>query len=313
MSLHSILLQTAALPAAIEARAAREFAVRRVRDLQNFGPDGDALLCSTANRIDAACIARLPPSVRAIGTFSVGYEHIDLAAAKARGIIVVNTPDVLSAATAEFSLLLMLGAARRAGEGERIVRAGKWGGWAPDAMLGTQVSGKNLGIFGMGRIGGELAKMAQGLRMQVRYHNRSRVAPDREAGAVFCPNEADFLAGCQFLALCAPGGAATRHWLDAARIAQLPPGAVVVNAARGSLIDDEALIAALKSGHVAAAGLDVFAAEPQVPAGYLALENVFLAPHLGSATLETRAAMGNLVLDGIAAVLAGRHPPNLVT
>ncbi|HEX7388892.1 MAG TPA: D-glycerate dehydrogenase, partial [Acidiphilium sp.] len=272
----------------------------------------EAVLVTPADRLDAALIARLPAGVKVIGTFSVGTDHIDLDAARARGLAVVNTPDVLSFATAEIALALMLMAARRAGEGERVVRAKTWPGWKPNFMLGTTLEGKTLGILGMGRIGRALAGMARGLAMPVIYHNRNRLPPDREGGAVFYPDEAEFLAACDVLSIHLPGGAATRHWLNAGRIAMLKAGAIVVNTGRGTTIDDDALITALKSGHIVAAGLDVFPAEPVVPAGYLELENVVLLPHLGSATQETRAAMGMLALDGIDAVLAGRDIPSRV-
>ena len=272
----------------------------------------DALLCTGADRIDAAVINAFPESVRVIATFSVGFEHIDMAAAHSRGIAVVNTPGVLSEATAEFTMLLILAAARRAGQGERQLRAGQWLGWSPASFLGTQVSGKRLGIFGMGRIGQTLARMARGFAMKIHYHNRSRLAAAQEQDAVWHEDEASFLAACDFLAICAPGGPATRHWLNEARIAQLPRGAIVVNGARGSLVEDAALVAALRGGHLAAAGLDVFPDEPRVPADYLTLENVVLTPHIASATWETREAMGHLALDGIDAVLAGRVPGNLV-
>jgi len=262
--------------------------------------------------LDAETIAALPGSVRVIGTFSVGYDHIDVAAAKARGIRVCNTPDVLSVATAECAMLLILAAARRAGEGERLVRSGKWAGWAPTQLLGTQVSGRRLGIFGMGRIGREIARMARGFGMEIHYRDMTRLSPDLEQGAVFHDNDDSFLPICQVLSLNAPGGGGTRHWLDNGRIAKLPPGAVVVNAARGTLVDDTALIAALRSGHVAAAGLDVYNGEPALHPDYVTLENVVLLPHLGSATVETRDAMGRVVLAGIGAVLAGETPANLV-
>jgi len=225
---------------------------------------------------------------------------------------VCNTPDVLTEATAELSMLLILAAARRAGEGERIVRAKAWTGWAPTQLMGSQVSGKRLGIFGMGRIGQSLARIARGFAMEVHYRNRSRLSADLEQGAVYHDNDDSFLAMSQVLALNAPGGAATRHWLNAERIAKLPRGAIVTNAARGTLVDDAALIAALRSGHVAYAGLDVFEGEPALNPDYLTLENAVLLPHLGSATTETRDAMGHLALDGIDAVLAGRRPSNLV-
>lgn len=311
---------TRVMPPATTARAARSYHL--------IWPEGDrkltqaeilaraegasALLCTATDRFDAATIAALPASVRVLGTLSVGLDHIDLAAAAARGLPVVNTPDVLSVATAEIAMLLVMMAARRAGEGERMVRAGAWTGWAPTQLLGTQVSGKHLGIFGMGRIGRELAAMARGFGMTIHYRNRSRLVPALEAGARHHAEDASFLAAIDVLVLMAPGGAETLAWLNAARLAELKPGAIVVNAARGTLVDDAALIAALTSGHVTAAGLDVYDGEPSVNPGYLGLENVVLLPHMGSSTVETREAMGALALDGIDAVLAGRRPTNQV-
>jgi lactate dehydrogenase-like 2-hydroxyacid dehydrogenase len=261
------------------------------------------ILCTPADRFDAAGIAALPASVRVIGTYSVGVEHIDLAAAAARGITVCNTPDVLSVATAELALTLMLMAARRAGEGERLLRAGQWRGLTPVFHLGRGVVGKSLGIFGMGRIGRELASLARGLAMDVHYLNRRRLAPALEAGATFHENEQEFLGRIDFLSINAPGGEATRGWLNAARLGMMKQSAIVVNTGRGSLVDDAALIAALREGRIAGAGLDVFNNEPALDPGYLGLENVVLLPHIGSATIETRDAMGFLALDGIDAVL----------
>ena len=313
-----VLFVTRRLPASIEALAQQDFSARltpsdvAITDLVAQADGADALLCCPGDSLDAKAIAALPGSVKVIGTFSVGYDHIDIAAAKARGIRVCNTPDVLSTATAECAMLLILAAARRAGEGERLVRAGKWDGWAPTQLLGTQVSDRRLGIFGMGRIGREIARMARGFGMEIHYRDMTRLPPDLEHGAIFHDNDDSFLPICQMLSLNAPGGDGTRHWLNAARIAQLPVGAVVVNAARGTLVDDAALIAALRSGQVAAAGLDVYNGEPRVHPDYLTLENVVLLPHLGSATTETRDAMGRIVLSGIGAILAGDIPSNLV-
>ena len=316
-----ILLVTRRLPPAIEARATQSFDARLSEaDARVTGADilaraegAAAVLCCPAEKLDAETIGKLPDSVKVIGTFSVGFDHIDMAAARARGIPVVNTPDVLSVATAECAMLLILAAARRAGEGERLVRSQKWDGWAPTQLMGTLVSGRRLGIFGMGRIGRELARMAAGFGMVVHYRDQQRLPPELENGATFHADDDEFLAVCDVLSLHAPGGEGTRHWLDAGRIAKLPKGAVVANAARGTLIDDDALIAALKSGQVAAAGLDVYNNEPKLAPGYFALENVVLLPHLGSATTETRDAMGHLVLDGIEAVLAGRTPANIIS
>ena len=315
-----VLAITRRLPQAVEARAAAEFEARLSEadapviraDILRISQGADALLCCPAEKLDAATIAALPASINVIGTFSVGFDHIDLAAARARGLPVVNTPDVLSVATAECAMMLILAAARRAGEGERLVRAGKWTGWAPTQLIGTQVSGRKLGILGLGRIGRELARMARGFGMEIHYHDIARLPPELEQGATFHPTDATFLPQCEVLSLNTPGGEGTRAWLNADRIARLPRGAVVVNAARGTLVDDGALIAALRGGHLAAAGLDVYNGEPNLHDGYRGLENAVLLPHLGSATASTRDAMGFLVLDGIAAVLAGRTPKNLV-
>src|SRR5271168_1692733 len=304
-----VLLVTRRLPPAVEARAVRDYDARlNPEDVPRSGADiirlaegAAAILCCPAERLDSATIAALPDTVRVIATYSVGYDHIQIEAAAARGITVCNTPGVLSVATAETVMLLILAAARRAGEGERLVRSGQWQGWAPTQLIGTQVSGKRLGIFGMGRIGREVARMARAFEMEVHYRDQGRLPGNLEEGAMFHDTDDGFLPHCQVLSLNAPGGASTHHWLNAERIALLPQGAVVVNAARGTLVDDTALAAALRDGHVAAAGLDVFPDEPNVPAEYLALENVVLMPHIASATWETREAMGALVLDGIEA------------
>jgi lactate dehydrogenase-like 2-hydroxyacid dehydrogenase len=315
-----ILLVTRRLPPGSEARAARDYDARlNATDTPRTGADivslaegADAILCCPAEKLDAATIAALPATVRVIGTFSVGFDHIDMPAARARGIAVVNTPDVLSVATAECALLLLMAAARRAGEGERLVRSGQWNGWAPTQLLGTGVVGRTLGIFGMGRIGRELAALAQGLSMTVHYRDIAPLPPELERGAIYHDNDDSFLPVCELLSLNAPGGAPTMHWLNADRIAKLPRGAVVSNAGRGTLVHDASLIAALRSGQIAAAGLDVYEGEPKLNPEYLTVENVVLLPHLGSATTPTRDAMGAMVLDGIDAILAGRTPPNLV-
>jgi lactate dehydrogenase-like 2-hydroxyacid dehydrogenase len=313
-----VLFVTRRLPPAIEVEAARSFEARLtpsdtpIPDVLGPCRGADALLCCPGDRLAAEVIAALPETLKVIGTFSVGYDHIDLPAARARGIAVCNTPDVLSVATAECAMLLLLAAARRAGEGERLIRSGQWTGWAPVQLLGTQVSDRRLGIFGLGRIGRELARMARGFGMAIHYRDMVRLPEDLEQGAIYHDNDESFLEACDCLSLHAPGGEGTRHWLNRDRIARLPRGAVVVNAARGSLIDDDALIAALRSGQVAAAGLDVFNNEPNLHPDYLTLENVVLLPHLGSATVSTRDAMGRVVLAGISAVLAGETPSNLV-
>ncbi len=311
------VLVTRKLPAAVEARLARDYDAILNRDDRLYGAEEivalaagcDGLLPCPTEKLTAAVIERLPASVRVIATFSVGFEHIDLAACKARGIVVGNTPDVLTDATADIALLLMLGAARRAHEGERLVREGRWGSWAPTDMLGIHVTGKRLGIYGMGRIGLAVAKRARAFDMEIHYHNRTRLPPEREQGAVFHARAEDMLPQCDFLSLNAPASAETNGFLDAKRIALLPDGAIVVNTARGPLVDDEALIAALKSGKLAAAGLDVFTGEPKIHPGYASLPNTFLLPHLGSATTETRNAMGFKALDNLDAFFAGKPLP----
>lgn len=315
-----LLYVTRRLPQSVEARAARDYDARlnaadtpvTAADILRGADGASAVLCCPAERLDAATIGALPDTVRVIATFSVGFDHVDVPAARARGIAVCNTPDVLSAATAELAILLMLAAARRAGEGERLVRRGEWTGWAPTQLIGSDIDGRRLGILGMGRIGREMARMARAFRMEIHYRDMARLPPDLEAGATFHDTDETFLPVCDVLSLHAPGGAGTRHWLNAARLAMLPRGAIVVNAARGTLIDDAALVAALDSGHIAAAGLDVYDGEPRVAPAYLGREDVVLLPHLGSATARTRDAMGMLALDGIDAVLAGRTPTNLV-
>lgn len=317
-----VLLVTRKLPEAIEARAARDYDARLNPQDAPWATDGAeiarrateagaaGILAAAGDRLDAACINALPPSVKVIATFSVGFDHIDIAAAKARGIVVTNTPEVLSFATAECAFTLMLMAARRAGEGERMVRAGKWQGWAPTQLLGVTLEGKKLGILGFGRIGRELAAMARGFRMEIHYRDLNRLPPELEQGAIYHDSDEDFLRTIDILSMHVPGGEGTRKWLNAARLATMKKGAIVVNTGRGPSVDDEALIAALKSGHIRAAGLDVYDGEPKVNPGYLTLENVALLPHLGSATIETRDAMGHRALENLDAVLLkGIAPP----
>ncbi|NMJ43588.1 D-glycerate dehydrogenase [Roseomonas sp. JC162] len=317
-----VVLVTRKLPEGVQDRLAAMFDARLNPADETWYRDGAeiarratatcaaGILCAAGDALNAATIAALPPSVRILATFSVGTDHIDLAAAKARGIAVANTPEVLSFATAEIAFTLMLMAARRAGEGERMVRAGAWTGWAPTQLMGVTLEGKTLGILGFGRIGRELAQMARGMRMTIHYRNRSRVAPELEQGAVYHDNDDSFLGAIDVLSMHIPGGAETRKWLDAARIAKLKPGAIVVNTGRGTTVDDEALVAALRSGHLRAVGLDVYDGEPKVYPGYMDLENVALLPHLGSATIETRDAMGARCIENLEALLIkGQEPP----
>lgn len=310
------------LPHAVEARLLRDYRphfnhedrhlptvelLARVEETK-----AEALLITPSERLTADVIERLPERVCVIATFSVGFDHIDLPACAARGIVVTNTPGVLTDATADLAMLLILAAARRAGEGERLVRAGAWTGWTPTQLLGTHLGGRRLGIVGMGRIGQALACRARAFGMTVLYHNRRRLPEDQEGQAVYHQDPDTLLADSDVLSLHCPASPDTLHWLNAARIARLPHGAIVVNTARGAVVDDAALISALQSGRVAAAGLDVYDGEPKVNAGYLALENAVLLPHLGSATVDTRNAMGFRALDNLDAFFAGHEPPHRV-
>jgi lactate dehydrogenase-like 2-hydroxyacid dehydrogenase len=273
----------------------------------------EAIMCAAGDPLNAETIAALPASVRMIATFSVGYEHVDVAAAAKRKIVVSNTPDVLTDATADIAMLCLLGAARRAHAGAAMLRTHHWVGWTPTQLMGVQVTGKRLGILGMGRIGQAMADRARAFRMTIHYSNRSRLPPDLEKGAVFHADPEAMLPHCDFLSINAPMTAETRKWVNAERIARLPRGAIVINTARGGVVDDDALIAALRSGHLASAGLDVFDGEPRIHQGYYALENTFLLPHMGSATVETRNAMGFKALDNLEAyLLRGQSPPDLV-
>jgi lactate dehydrogenase-like 2-hydroxyacid dehydrogenase len=317
---HTVFL-TRRLPEAVERRAQRDYrAILNAEDrplvpeeLVQRSQDADAVVCTVADRFGPEIISRLGPRVRVLAAFSVGTDHIDLAAARARGIVVTNTPDVVTEATAEIALLLLLGAARRAVEGERLVRSGQWGGWAPTLLLGRQLTGKRLGIVGMGRIGQAFARMARGFGVQIHYTDQARLPGERELGAVFHPQLEPLLHVSELLSLHAPSTPETRHLLNERTLALLPRGAIVVNAARGDLVEDEALISALRSGQVGAAGLDVFQGEPKLHPGYRDLPNTFLLPHLGTATQETREAMGFRALDNLDAVLAGREAPDRVT
>jgi lactate dehydrogenase-like 2-hydroxyacid dehydrogenase len=269
------------------------------------------LPCHTEH-LSKEAIDRLPDSLRIIANFSVGVDHVDLAAAKARGIVVTNTPEVLSDATAEIAVLLMLGAARRASEGERLIRANLWKTWSPAFMVGTQVTGKRLGIVGMGRVGQTFARKVQGLDMDVHYHNRRPLDAAQAYGATYHAELESLLEVSDFLSLHCPATPETENLLDADRIARLPKGAIVVNTARGAILDEDALIAALRVGRVAAAGLDVYKNEPHIRPEFSELDNVFLLPHVGSATRETRDAMGFRALDNLDAFFAGREPRDRV-
>lgn len=315
------ILVTRRLPANVDARISRDYqATLNAEDrlyssaeILDAADGHDGILCCSTEKFAAELISALPESVKILATFSVGHEHIDIAAAKKRGLKVTNTPDVLTDATADVTILCLLAAARRASEGDRMVRADEWHGWYTTMMLGTHMSGKRLGIFGMGRIGRAVAQRGRGFGMQIHYHNRSRLNDGLEQGATFHETPESLLAVSDFFSINAPSSADTLKFLNAERIALLPDGAVVANTARGNMVDDEALIDGLQSGKIAAAGLDVFDGEPNIHPGYRTLDNVFLLPHLGSATHETRDAMGFSCLDNLDAFFSGNACPSPLT
>lgn len=301
-------------PDAVEQRLAQNYDVTaNESDL----PLGEAALAAAMREYDAVCPTvtdRLPagaftqPGLRAqiIGNYGAGVEHIDTDAARRAGIAVTNTPDVLTDATADIAMTLILMATRRAGEGERELRAGEWTGWRPTHLLGQSLSGKLLGLVGFGRIARAVAQRAQAFGMAIAYHSRS-AKTDMPPGSYYA-SLPDLLAQADVVSLHAPGGAETRHMIDADRLRQMKPGAVLINTGRGSLIDESALVEALRSDTIAAAGLDVFENEPRVHPGLVDLPNAVLLPHLGSATMEARVAMGMKVADNLDLFFAGKDP-----
>ncbi len=304
------------VPDAVAARARQDFgAVLAEQDM-----DADAVVRATAEmgaaavltgpkvRLTAAHIAALPDSLRIIANSSVGYDHMDATAAQARGLIVTNTPDVLTDCTADLAFMLLLNACRRAAEYHTVMQSGWRKPYGMPDLLGMRPSGRTLGIVGMGRIGRAMAKRARGFDMRILYHNRRRLDPALEDGSEYVSDLAQMLPRCDILSLHLPGGAESGTLMTRETFTLLPRGAVFVNTARGSLVDEDALLEALQSGQLAAAGLDVFRAEPDFDTRLAALPNVFLTPHVASATVETRNAMGFRALDNIGAVLAGQAP-----
>ena len=246
-----------------------------------------------------------------LANFGVGYNHIDVEAARSTGVEVTNTPGAVTDATADIAMTLLLTTARRAGEGERLVRSGQWQGWHPTQMLGHHVTGKRVGIVGMGRIGQAIARRCHfGFGMQVAYQSRS--AKDLDFPAEFIPDLQALAASVDFLVLAVPGGADTRHLVNSQVLEAMRASAILVNIARGEVVDEMALISALQSGQIAGAGLDVYEFEPKVPQALCDMENVTLLPHLGTATEEVRSSMGHMALDNVAAFVAGRALPNPV-
>ena len=258
----------------------------------------DAVLTSLTDKMDADTINKLPETIKVISNFAVGFGNIDLEAAKKRGIAVTNTPEVLSDATAEIGILLILGACRRASEGIEAARESNWK-WSSDYLIGKQLTGTRLGILGMGRIGQKIANIARSLGMIIHYHNRSKLSEDKEQGAVYHDNLKSLFSVSDVLSICCPATKETENMINKETVEYFPTGAVITNVARGDIVDDEALIDALHRRKIYAAGLDVYKGEPNLNPGYLKIKSVFILPHLGSATKHTRTAMANLAIDNI--------------
>lgn len=275
--------------------------------------DHDGILLTSFDKLGPEFIPALPPSIRIIATHSVGYDHLSIPQAKAKGIAVTNTPGVLTDATADIALLLILGAARGASWGDRMVREDRWGETTLVSPMGYDVSGKRLGILGMGRIGKAVAKRAKAFGMDLHYHSRRPVGPQDDQGARYHARFEDMLPHCDFLSINCASTAETRGIVNEQTIALLPDGAIVINTARGDIVDDEALIRALSSGKLAAAGLDVFKGEPRIDPRYRGLDNVFLLPHIGSATPGTRSAMAHKCIDNLEQFFRGEKPTDLLT
>ena len=258
----------------------------------------DGVLSALTDKLDEKTINRLPDSVKILSNFAVGFGNIDLEAAKKRNIIVTNTPEVLTDATAEIGVLLILGACRRASEGIQGARDANWK-WSADYLIGKQLTGARLGILGMGRIGQKIAKIAKSLGMIVHYHNRSKLSSDKENGSIYHDNLKSLMEVSDVLSVCCPASKETINLINKETLEYLPKGAVVTNVARGDIVDDEALIDALDRRKVYAVGLDVYKGEPNLNPGYLKHKSAFILPHLGSATKETRTAMANLAIDNL--------------
>ncbi len=316
-----VVLVTRKLPDAVENRLAQDFEpllnpddkLYTTQELLELAAGADAILPCHTEKFSAETIGLLPARVKAIANFSVGVDHVDLEAAREKGVIVTNTPDVLSDATAEIAMLLMLGAARRASEGEHIMRNQLWKDWSPAFMVGRQITGKRLGILGMGRVGQVVATRARGFEMTIHYHNRKPLDEKHAAGAEYHNSVEGLLGAIDVLSIHCPASAATKGLLDRERLALMHRDAIVVNTSRGGVVDDEALVEVLKSGAIAAAGLDVYNGEPDnIHPGYRQLDNVFLLPHIGSATVETRQAMGYRAIDNLVAIFNGQEPGDRV-
>ena len=317
-----VVVVTRKLPDAVETRMMELFDARlnlgdapmSKADLIEAVRVADVLTPTITDRIDAAVLAEAGPQLKLIANFGTGVDHIDIAAAEARGIVVTNTPDVLTDDTADMTMAMILAASRRLGEGERKLRAGGWSGWSPTWMLGRRIHGKRLGILGMGRIGSALAARAKGFGLSIHYHNRRRVHSEveEELEATYWESLDQMLARMDIISVNCPHTPATYHLLSARRLRLLQPHAYIVNTSRGEVIDENALTRMLIAGDLGGAALDVFEHAPAVNPKLTALENVVLVPHMGSATLEGRIDMGEKVLINIKTFVDGNPPPDRV-
>jgi glyoxylate reductase len=317
-----VVIVTRRLPDAIETRLMELFEARLNTDdqplsqaqLAEAAKAADVLVPTVTDRIDAKVLSHASPRLKLIASFGTGVDHIDLDAAKQRGIIITNTPGVLTDDTADMTMALVLATARRMGAGERLVREGKWTGWSPTSMLGGRLRGKRLGIVGMGRIGQALAERARGFGLTIHYHNRKRVHAEieRDLEATYWESLDQMLARMDIVSVNCPHTPATYHLLSARRLKLMKPTAIIVNTARGEVIDENAMVRMLKAGELAGAGLDVYEHEPQINPKLLELDNVVLLPHMGSATLEGRIEMGEKVLINIKTFADGHKPPDRV-
>jgi len=315
------ILLTRRFPEAVVARALRDYQVTLNADDSLWQGDElvhrarrmDGIFLSSSNKFTADVIESLPECVRILATFSVGHEHIDLDAARHRGIVVTNTPDVLTGSTADLAMLLLLAAARRAREALEMVCDGNWSGWTPTQLLGIQPAGRRLAILGMGRIGQAVAHRARAFGMKIHYHNRVRLHSEQEKGAVYHGSPEELFQRADFLSINCALTPQTAKLINRRTLSLFPDEAIIVNTARGAIIDDEALITALRSGRIAAVGLDVFDGEPNLHAGYRGLPNAFVTPHIGSATVQARNAMGFRALDNLDAFFCGKSPVDKLT
>ena len=317
-----LVIVTRKLPEEVETRLMELFNTRLNTDDHPFTAaelaeamtKADVLVPTVTDEIDAALLAKAGPQLKLIANFGNGIDHVDAAAAQTRGILVTNTPGVLTEDTADMTMGLILAVARRLGEGERLLRSGTWAGWSPSHMLGTRLGGKRLGIVGMGRIGTALARRARAFGLTIHYFNRHRVAEETESEleATYWDSLDQMLAHMDILSVNCPHTPATYHLLSARRLKLLRKSAFLINTARGEVVDEATLLAMLKSGELAGAGLDVFENEPQVNPGFLGLDHVVVLPHMGSATREGRLAMGEKVMINIRTWMDGHKPPDRV-